>query len=53
MQVDVDECEELALNYSISSMPTFVFIKNSVQVGSFSGANAEKLEQTINQHINA
>lgn len=49
-KVDVDECEELAMKYNISSMPTFVFIKKGQQVDSFSGANAEKLEKFIIQH---
>lgn len=49
MQVDVEECEDLAVKYNISSMPTFVFIKNSKQVDSFSGANADKLLKVINQ----
>lgn len=50
MQVDVDECEEIAMEYNISSMPTFIFIKKKEQVASFSGANHEKLEQLINEH---
>ena len=49
-QVDVDECEEIAMKYDISSMPTFVFIKKGQKVDSFSGANAEKLEKFIIQH---
>jgi thioredoxin-like negative regulator of GroEL len=49
-QVDVDECEDLAIRFNISSMPTFVFIKNKGQIDSFSGANADKLEKTIIQH---
>ncbi|CAO1378447.1 unnamed protein product [Diamesa serratosioi] len=49
VKVDVDECEELAMKYNISSMPTFIFIKNGKQVESFSGANAEKLEKFIIQ----
>lgn len=47
IQVDVDECEELAMKYDISSMPTFVFLKNGEKVLSFSGANPDKLEKTI------
>lgn len=27
LKVDVDECEEIAAEYEISSMPTFIFIK--------------------------
>jgi thioredoxin 1 len=49
LKVDVDECEDLAIKYNISSMPTFVFIKNGVQVDSFSGANVDKLEKHIIQ----
>ncbi|XP_044742818.1 thioredoxin-2 [Chrysoperla carnea] len=51
IKVDVDECEDLAATYNISSMPTFVFIKNKTQVDSFSGANYDKLKLTINKHI--
>lgn len=53
IQVDVDECEELAMKYEISSMPTFVFLKNGEKVESFSGANPDRLEKTIVQLINA
>ncbi|KAJ8984022.1 hypothetical protein NQ317_012246 [Molorchus minor] len=47
LKVDVDECEDIAMEYNISSMPTFVFIKNKAVVVTFSGANYEKLKQTI------
>lgn len=50
LQVDVDECEDLATRYQIASMPTFVFIKNCEVVTQFSGANANKLEELINEH---
>ncbi|KAL1502097.1 hypothetical protein ABEB36_007293 [Hypothenemus hampei] len=46
-KVDVDECGELAMEYNISSMPTFVFIKNKKQILTFSGANYEKLRASI------
>ncbi|KAJ8917391.1 hypothetical protein NQ315_002415, partial [Exocentrus adspersus] len=47
LKVDVDECEDIAMEYNISSMPTFVFIKNKAVVTTFSGANYDKLKQTI------
>lgn len=49
VKVDVDECEDLAAKYNVSSMPTFLFIKNKNEVQRFSGANADKLEQYIKQ----
>ncbi|RZC32434.1 thioredoxin-2 [Asbolus verrucosus] len=46
-KVDVDECEEIAMEYNISSMPTFVFIKNNQTITQFSGANYDKLRQIV------
>ncbi|KAH8285808.1 hypothetical protein KR018_009032, partial [Drosophila ironensis] len=51
LKVDVDECEEIAMDYQISSMPTFVFLKNGTKVSEFSGANATRVEDTIKEHI--
>ncbi|KAK4878640.1 hypothetical protein RN001_011146 [Aquatica leii] len=50
LKVDVDECEDIATEYSISSMPTFIFIKNSTTITQFSGANYEKLKQLIHDN---
>ncbi|CAB3245127.1 unnamed protein product [Arctia plantaginis] len=47
LKVDVDECEDIATEYNINSMPTFVFIKNSKKIEEFSGANVDKLRNTI------
>jgi len=44
LKVDVDDCEDLAAQYSISAMPTFVFIKNKTTVETMTGANADKLK---------
>ncbi|XP_065348292.1 thioredoxin-2 [Cloeon dipterum] len=44
LKVDVDECEDLATEYSISAMPTFIFIKNKTKVDTLTGANPEKLK---------
>uniref|UniRef100_A0A8D9B3L8 Thioredoxin n=1 Tax=Cacopsylla melanoneura TaxID=428564 RepID=A0A8D9B3L8_9HEMI len=47
LKVDVDENEDIAMEYDISSMPTFVFVKNSEKVEQFSGANFDKLKATV------
>lgn len=51
LQVDVDECEDVAMEFNISSMPTFVFIKNKQKLEEFAGANAEKLATTIGRLV--
>ncbi|XP_046676524.1 thioredoxin-2-like [Homalodisca vitripennis] len=50
LKVDVDECEGIAATYEITSMPTFVFIKNNQKLEQFAGANAEKLKETVNKY---
>ncbi|XP_057654315.1 thioredoxin-2-like [Diorhabda carinulata] len=47
IKVDVDDFEDIAMEYNVSSMPTFVFIKNNLIVNSFSGANYDKLKAVI------
>ncbi|EDV33035.1 Thioredoxin-2 [Drosophila ananassae] len=51
IKVDVDECEEIAMEYNVSSMPTFVFIKNGTKVEEFAGANATRVEDVIKANI--
>ena len=50
LKIDVDENEDIAQEYDISAMPTFVFIKNGNKLDAFSGANFDKLKQTCEQH---
>lgn len=47
LKVDVDECEDIATEYDVQSMPTFVFIINNAKVDGFSGANYDKLRDTV------
>ncbi|XP_050522017.1 thioredoxin-2-like [Daktulosphaira vitifoliae] len=47
LKVDVDECEEAAMEYNIQSMPTFVFIKSKQEIERFSGANEAKLKEIL------
>lgn len=47
INVDVDECPEIASRYEVKSMPTFLFLKNKEEIGRFSGANIAKLKENI------
>ena len=50
LKVDVDECEEVAMDYEVSAMPTFKFIKGGKVVGELIGANADKLKALVEEH---
>merc|ERR1712018_333065 len=50
LKVDVDEAEDVAAEYNISAMPTFIFMKNKNRVGELMGANADKLKELVEQH---
>lgn len=52
LKVDVDEQTELTEKYQVTGMPTFVFLKNGEKVEEFTGADREKLENTIKALIN-
>merc|ERR1712181_107797 len=44
LKVDVDDCEDIAAEYKITAMPTFLFMKSKVKVADLMGANVEKLK---------
>jgi thioredoxin 1 len=46
----VDEAEDVASEYNITAMPTFVFIKDGKKIEDLMGANADKLKDLINKH---
>ena len=49
-KIDVDECMELAEEYGISTVPTFMFFKHGEIVHRFSGlSSAADLEEILNQ----
>lgn len=50
LKVDVDENEDAASEYSITAMPTFVFIRGGEKVTDMMGANTEKLKELIEKH---
>nr|XP_033320761.1 thioredoxin-2-like isoform X1 [Megalopta genalis] len=51
LKVDVDEFPDLAAEYNINSMPTFIFIKGGKVLETFSGANYEKLKLVLQKHM--
>ncbi|XP_063900116.1 thioredoxin-like protein 1 isoform X2 [Zophobas morio] len=47
LKVDIDMCKETTRCYSVSSVPTFIFIKNGKKVDFFSGADKNRLIKSI------
>jgi thioredoxin-like negative regulator of GroEL len=47
----VDAASEVAKQYEVMSMPTFLFIKGGQVVARFSGASVEKLRSVIETYI--
>ncbi|KAA1467944.1 thioredoxin-domain-containing protein [Dentipellis sp. KUC8613] len=53
LKCDVDVARDVASRYSISAMPTFVFLRGSTQVDQIRGANRRALEQAIAKHASS
>ena len=51
VKVDVDENPETAAKYSVSAMPTFVFIKGGEVVDRMMGANPDRLREMIEDYM--
>lgn len=47
VKVDVDECEDLALEHDVSAMPTFMVMKNRKKLQQFSSSNIAQLESVL------
>ncbi|CCG82164.1 Thioredoxin-1 [Taphrina deformans PYCC 5710] len=47
IKVDVDDLSDVAADYSIRAMPTFLLFKDGEQVAEVVGANAAKLKAVI------
>eukprot|EP00934_Nitzschia_sp_Nitz4_P001498 Nitzschia sp. Nitz4//NODE_202_length_38933_cov_72.610268//7858//8505//NITZ4_additional_000019-RA//1//CDS//3329531777//1498//frame0 len=50
VKVDVDENPETAAKYSVSAMPTFLFIKKGEVIDRLMGANPARLQAMIEEH---
>ena len=53
IKVDVDELEEVAEQYEVEAMPTFLMFRDSEKVGNMTGASADKLRETITTCYNS
>ncbi|XP_065363564.1 thioredoxin-2-like [Calliphora vicina] len=50
VKVDVDEFEELAMEYDVSAMPTFMLMKNQQKLEQFSSSNEETLDKSLEKY---
>ncbi|GAB6024944.1 hypothetical protein CHUAL_010045 [Chamberlinius hualienensis] len=50
-QVEAEAVPEISQQYDVSSVPTFVLIKNQVVVDKINGANAPKLTTAVKKHV--
>nr|XP_043607679.1 thioredoxin H-type 2 [Erigeron canadensis] len=50
LKVDVDELKEIAADWGVEAMPTFLFLKDGKKVDKVVGAKKEELQQTIVKH---
>ncbi|KAF5092187.1 hypothetical protein D0Z03_002995 [Geotrichum reessii] len=47
IKVDVDESPDVAAEYGVTAMPTFIFFKNGEKVETVIGANVGKLQASV------
>lgn len=47
LKADIDEVKDVAMNWNINSVPTFIFIKNGKEVDRLAGADKNGLEKKI------
>lgn len=50
LKVDVDESQDIAQEYGITAMPTFVLFKKGEPIGKIVGANPQVVRQAIEQY---
>ncbi|KAK8685808.1 hypothetical protein V6N13_124842 [Hibiscus sabdariffa] len=51
VKVDVDELKEVAAEWDVEAMPTFLFLKEGKAVDRVVGAKKEELQQTVTKHM--
>ncbi|XP_039010477.1 thioredoxin H-type 1-like [Hibiscus syriacus] len=51
LKVDVDELKEVAAEWGVEAMPSFLFIKEGKEAGRVVGAKKEELQQAVTKHM--
>uniref|UniRef100_A0A1B0B8J9 Thioredoxin domain-containing protein n=1 Tax=Glossina palpalis gambiensis TaxID=67801 RepID=A0A1B0B8J9_9MUSC len=51
VRIDVDECEQLAIDNNIVAMPTLIVMKGKQKLGQFAGFKVDQLEKTVERLI--
>ena len=49
VDVDIDDYQELSNHYNITAMPTMIFVKNGIELGSIVGVKDNELEQKLKE----
>ncbi|XP_010552494.1 PREDICTED: thioredoxin H5-like [Tarenaya hassleriana] len=50
-KIDVDELQDVAKEFQVEAMPTFVYLKEGKEVERVVGADKVKIEQTLSKHV--
>ncbi|KAF5186049.1 Thioredoxin-like protein cxxs1 [Thalictrum thalictroides] len=50
--VDVDDVKEVASKMEIKAMPTFIILRNEIQVDKVVGANPDEIKKRIDEYMN-
>lgn len=50
VKVDVDEFEDLALEYDVSAMPTFMLMRNQQKLEQFTSSNQKTLDKNLEKY---
>ncbi|KAJ0259190.1 Thioredoxin domain-containing protein [Hirschfeldia incana] len=50
VKVDVDELPDVAKEFNVDAMPTFVLVKNGKEVDRIVGAKKDELEEKVTKH---
>lgn len=50
-KIDVDDFDEIASQFSVSMMPTFMALQGENVLGSYSGSNEAELQKFLKEHL--